>query len=192
MSVDPASFTTLLQAAQAGDSGAEGRLYAQVYAELKRIARSQIRRVGGALTVHPSTLVHEAYLKFVGGAGRELVSSQHFFNLLAQAMRQILIDHARARLADRRGGGAAKVSLQALEGGRFAVEDSAFEIVRIHEALERLAQLDERLVRVAELRLFAGLEISEVAQALGVSEPTVKRDARAVLAFLQAELDQSA
>lgn len=165
--------------------------YAELHAELLRIAHRELSKHRSG-TLETRALVNEAWLKLYASTAPQFANGQHLLCVAAQAMRQILIDHARARLADRRGGGAAKVSLQALEGGRFAVEDSAFEIVRIHEALERLAQLDERLVRVAELRLFAGLEISEVAQALGVSEPTVKRDARAVLAFLQAELDQSA
>lgn len=163
--------------------------YAELHAELLRIAHRELAR-HRAGTLETRALVNEAWLKLYGDHAPQFANGQHLLCVAAQAMRQIIVDHARARLAERRGGGAQAVSLQVLETGRFAVEDSAFDIVRIHAALERLATLDERLVRVAELRLFAGLEVAEVATTLGVSEPTVKRDTRAALAFLQAELGQ--
>lgn len=161
--------------------------YAELHAELLRIAHRELAR-HRAGTLETRALVNEAWLKLYGSSEPQFANGQHLLCVAAQAMRQIIVDHARARLADRRGGGAAPVSLQALETGRFALDDAAYDIVRVHEALQRLGALDERLVRVAELRLFAGLEVSEVAQALGVSEPTIKRDTRAALAFLQAEL----
>lgn len=177
-------FTTLLHAAQAGDSAAEARLYALVYAELKRIARSQIRRVGGALTVHPSTLVHEAYLKFVGGAERELVSSQHFFNVLAQAMRQILIDVAKSRRTEKHGGDLVRTDLD----DEIPLDTAALdEALAIDDALTRLKALDPELAQVVEWHFFAGRSFIEIAASLGLNERTVRRRweaARACLATL--------
>lgn len=174
-------FTTLLHAAQAGDSAAEARLYDQVYAELKRIARSQIRSVGQALTVHPSTLVHEAYLKFVGGAERELQNSQHFFSVLAQAMRQILIDVARSRRAQRHGGDLVRTDL----ADEIPLDQVALdEALAIDEALSHLRAVDPELAQVVEWHFFAGRSFVEIAASLGLNERTVRRRWEAARAFL--------
>ena len=159
---------------------------ATVIEELRLLARRELARHVRGATLETRALVNEAYLKLCGHEG-EYANRHHLLATAAQAMRQIIIDHARARQADRRGGGAQAVSLAALETGRFGVDD-AEQWLRIDQAMRRLGDLDPRLERVAELRYFAGLEVDEVAEVLGVSAPTIKRDSRIARAFLAAEL----
>ena len=159
----------------------------EVIAEIRRIARRELARHVRGMTLETRALVNEAYLKLHANGTPAFANRAHLLATAAQAMRQILIDHARARHAERRGGGAAPVSLAALESGRFCIDD-AEQWLRIDQAMHRLGELDPRLERVAELRYFAGLEVTEVAEVLGVSEPTVKRDSRVARAFLAAEL----
>jgi RNA polymerase sigma factor (TIGR02999 family) len=159
-----------------------------VYADLQRIARAELARHRRGATLNTGALVHEAYLKLFAGSAMTFENRKHFFATAARAMRHVVVDHARARLADRRGGGADHLPIDALEGGPLAVDDRAAELLDVDRALARLATLDERLAEVVELRFFGGLEVSEIADLLGVSEPTVKRHTRAAKAFLHKEL----
>ncbi|HET9768482.1 MAG TPA: ECF-type sigma factor [Thermoanaerobaculia bacterium] len=166
----------------------QARALEVVYADLQRIARAELARHRRGATLNTGALVHEAYLKLFAGSAMSFENRKHFFATAARAMRQVVIDHARARLADRRGAGAEHVPIDALAGGPLAVDDHAEQLLDIDRSLQRLAALDERLAQVVELRFFGGLEVTEIAELLGVSEPTVKRDTRAARAFLQKEL----
>jgi RNA polymerase sigma factor (TIGR02999 family) len=169
--------------AEVDQPGGRDRFLGLVYNDLVRIARAELNRHRRGATLDTCALVNEAYLKLFEGTGLDYENRRHFY-----AMRQVVIDHARARLAQRRGGGAEHVTLDALEGHPLPVDEQAEQLLAIDEALEKLAQLDERLVRVVELRFFAGLEVKDIAGLLGVSEPTIKRDTRAAKAFLMRQL----
>lgn len=179
-------FTRLLALARDGDADAVDRLYAMVYPRLRGMARRQL--AGRGRTLNPTALVHEAYIKLAGAAHGELSDRRHFMAVAARVMRQIIVDDARARQAGKRGSGAAPVTLE--EGGLAALGTAtrAAAVLDLDAALERLARVDERLVRVVELRFFGGLSVEEAAEVLGVSVPTVKRDTRVARAFLQREL----
>jgi RNA polymerase sigma factor (TIGR02999 family) len=158
-----------------------------LYDELHALAHRQVRRSRPGATLSTTALLHEAYLKLEGVdrvAGRE-----HFFALAARAMRQVLVDHARERAAQKRGGGKIVVTLG---GDEPAVEADADELLALDSALSELASVDGRLARVVELRFFAGLSVEETAAALGTSTATVKRDWRAARAFLLAHLGPQA
>jgi RNA polymerase sigma factor (TIGR02999 family) len=158
-----------------------------VMAEVRRIAKRELARHARGLTLETRALVNEVYIKLYDRESPAYANRAHLLATAAQAIRQIVIDHARARQAERRGGGAQAVSLAVLESGRFALDD-AEQWLRVDQAMRKLGQLDPRLEKVAELRYFAGLEVSEVAEILGLSEPTIKRDSRTARAFLAAEL----
>lgn len=147
------------------------RLVEVFYADLKRVARGVHRRTSGTDTMQTTALIHEAYLKLCRSGAWQ--SREHFLNAAAGAMRQALVDHARARLAVKRGG---EYQILSLEEGDdiLAVPEEA--LVELDEALEKLAQLDGRLARVVECRYFAGYSAEETAQALGIAERTVHRD----------------
>ncbi len=179
-SVAAEEITLLLGDARKGSALAQERLYAHVYRELHRLAERQLRgdrEHGGA-----TSLVHEAFFK-LSRAPTEFNDRQHFFATAARAMRQILIDRARERHAERRGGG---VRAQTLEGIALEVSASGHdeELLALNQALDQLAELDMRLAQVVELRFFGGLELSEIAPLLEVSERTLKRDWRRARAFL--------
>lgn len=161
-----------------------------VYADLERIARAELARHRRGETLNTGALVHEAYLKLFGGdrSPMSFENRKHFFATAAKAMRQVLIDYARARVAERRGAGAEHLPLDRFEGHPLAIDQQAEQLIDIDRALAKLAQLDDRLAQVIEMRFFAGLEVTEIADILGVSEPTIKRDTRAAKAFLQKEL----
>lgn len=162
-----------------------------VYDDLLRIARAELSRHRRGETLNTRALVNEAYLKLFSNAESNFESRKHFFATAARAMRQVVIDHARARLTDMRGGGAQHLSIDELDGNHAPIAAQAESLVRMDEALRKLADLDPRLVEVMELRYFAGLEVKDVAELLGVSEPTIKRDTRTVKAFLAMELGTS-
>lgn len=160
-----------------------------VYEDLLLIARAELARHRRGQTLNTRALVNEAYLKlFSADAETDFDSRKHFFATAAQAMRQVVIDYARSRMTDRRGAGAEHIALDDLNGLALPVDAQADQLVAIDAAMQKLSLLDERLVRVVELRFFAGLEVTAIAELLGVSEPTVKRDTRAAKAFLQREL----
>lgn len=160
-----------------------------VYEDLLIIARAELARHRRGQTLNTRALVNEAYLKlFSANAAVDFESRKHFFATAAQAMRQVVIDYARARMTDRRGAGAEHIALDDLNGLALPIDSQADQLVAIDAAMQKLSLLDQRLVSVVELRFFAGLEVAAIAELLGVSEPTVKRDTRAAKAFLQREL----
>lgn len=184
----PSSELTAAVAALAGDSTPSEAALRQLYDELLKIARAELSRHRRGNTLDTRGLVHEAYFKLFGDGERVYANRKHFYATAARAMRQVVIDYARARLADRRGGGAEHVALEALEGQPLPVDAQAEQLVQVDAVLGRLAALDPRLVQVVELRFFSGLEVTEIAELLGVSTATVKRDTRAARAFLEKEL----
>lgn len=158
---------------------------AAVYEALHELAHRQLRRASGA-TLNTTALVHEAWLKLARGAGARFESRGHFLAVAAMAMRQVIVDHGRRRRAQRRGGGNALATESAL--ARVGVDANVEELLAIDAALDKLAALDERLARVVEFRLFAGLEEEEIAEVLGVHVRTVRRDWRKGRAFLLSEI----
>lgn len=187
MTEEPADLTRAI-AASAGDRAAREEALRLAWDDLMRIARAELSRHRRGETLNTRALVNEVYLKLFEGSGGAFENRTHFFATAARAMRQVVIDYARARLAERRGGGAEHVSLDALEGAPLPIDEQAEQLVGMDRALEKLATLDPRLVQVVELRFFAGLEVKDIAELLGVSEPTIKRDTRAAKAFLHKEL----
>jgi len=176
-----ADLTELLNRAQGGDASAREAAFAQIYADLKRIAAAELRRNPGA-TLNTTALVHEAYAKLAAHHAGALASRAHFFSLAARAMRQILVDQARSRLADKRGGREAHTGL---DGAHEVADRRAEELLLVDEALDRLAEHDERAAKVVEWHFFGGFTFTEIAAELDLSERTVRSDwalARAVLA----------
>ncbi|MBL37128.1 MAG: RNA polymerase subunit sigma-70 [Xanthomonadales bacterium] len=169
----PGRLTCLLQAMEQGDPSAFDRLFSMAYQELRIIARNRLMASGAGLTLNPTGLVHETYMKMAASTGSGFHSSRHFFAVAACAMRQIIIDMARRRISAKRGGGQARLEM---ECDQLAVDDQAAQLCELDHQLERLAETDERLVRVIECRFFAGLSEPETAEALSVSVSTVQRD----------------
>jgi len=187
-------LAALLAAAAGGDRRAFDRAFAVLYDQLAQLARAQRRRWRGNETVNTAALLHEAYLKLAapyaedaGAASPRWEGRRHFFALAAQVMRHVLLNYAEAARAAKRGGDARHVPLEAAEGEALSGEE-ADRIVAMHEALERLAQAEPRQARIVECRFFAGLSIPETAEALEISEATVKREWKAASAWLQGEL----
>jgi len=165
--------TVLLRRWSDGDAAALDALLPTVQDELHRLARSYMRREREGHTLEPTALVHEAYLRLVDQRDVQWASRGHFFAIAAQAMRRVLVDHARGHLAAKRGGGAERVTLSGVpDVGPVADLD----VMALHRALDRLAALDQRQARVVELRTFGGLSVDETAAVLGISPATVKRE----------------
>lgn len=178
--------TELLLAYGGGDERVLEKLFPLVYAELRRLAEGYLRGERQNHTLQPTALVHEAYLRLVD----QQVNWQnraHFFGIAARTMRRILVDHARHRLADKRGAGAPRISLdEAID----LSDERASELVALDEALGALAEVDPEKCRLVELRYFAGLSVEEAARALKVSVPTVVRQWRTTKAWLHHELSR--
>ncbi len=177
--------TRLLSAWTNGDAQALDELMPLVYGELHRIARRCWAGQPHGHTLQPTALLHEAYLKLVSQGEKTFQGRAHFFAVASMAMRQVLVNHAEATLAEKRGGGQETVPLEDIE---VAVRQEAQEVVALHEALRALEQMDPRKGRVVELRYFGGLSIEETAAALDVSTITVTRDWQAARAWLAREL----
>jgi RNA polymerase sigma-70 factor, ECF subfamily len=160
-------------------------LFAAVYAELKSLAQSQRRRWEGDYTLNTTALVHEAYVKLAGAGAVRVENRAHFLALAGRAMRQILVNYAERRRAQKRD---ASGAVDPDDGANPLSAAVAEEILELHGALERLARVEERHARVVECRFFAGLQIDETAVALGVSPATVKRDWQFASAWLRREL----
>lgn len=180
----PSEVTRLLSALADGSPDGTDRLASLVYDELHVIAVAAMRREVEGHTLQPTELVHEAYQKLVGQHRTQWRNRHHFFGIAAQAMRRLLVDHARARRQLKRDGGEAIT----LTDNLAREESEAIDVLALHQALDRLAALDPRQVQVVELRYFAGLELSEVAETLGVSRATVVRDWAVARAFLRRAL----
>jgi RNA polymerase sigma factor (TIGR02999 family) len=189
--------TELLRAWGAGDALASESLVRLVYSELRRQAQLAMRREGEGHTLQPTALVHEAWLRLGDQHDARWESRTQFFAVAAQMMRRVLLDHARARRADKRGAGAVQVSLGG--AGHVAAERSglpadgsgldAVDVVALDDALERLAAFDPQKARLVDLRYFAGLSIPEAAAVLGMSTATVGREWAVARMWLRRELE---
>ncbi len=184
----PGEVTLLLQDVRNGDLGAEERLIAVVYKELRRLAASYLRKEAQDHTLQPTALVHEAYLRLTRMEQMDWQSRSHFFGVAAKLMRNILVDHARAHHAEKRGG---SYKIIGLDEAFAASPGRAPEILALDEALDRLAKFDPRQCRIVELRFFSGLNEEETGEVLGVSSRTVKRDWRAAKAWLFREISSN-
>lgn len=165
----------------AGDESALARLIDLVYEDLRQIAHRHLRRERSDHTLNTTALVHEAYLELAERTGPEWQGRARFFALVSRVMRHVLVDYARSRGAAKRGGGRVRVPLREDSA---AVDGGLVDLLAMDEALEALAQKDERLARVVECRFFGGLSDAEIANALGVSERTVGRDWQRARAWL--------
>jgi RNA polymerase sigma factor (TIGR02999 family) len=181
-----AELTALLVQWSRGDRAALERLLPMIYDECRRIASRQLRHEHREHTLDPTALVHEAYLRLVDQRNATWENRAQFFGVVAQVMRRILVDYARARYAKKRGGSAVLVSLQAAAAA--SSDPQIADIIAIDEALGRLAVRDPDQVRIIELRFFAGLSVEETAHVLARSPRTVKREWRLAKAWLYREL----
>ena len=184
----PGAVTRLLTELNAGDRSALDRLFPLVYAELRMIADREMRGERPGHTLQPTALVHEAYLRLLGGNRSVPWNDRaHFLSSAARAMRNVLVDHARTRNARKRGSGLRVTLDEGLQGSAQSVVD----FVVLDDALTRLGAESDRAVKVVELRFFGGLELEEIAQVLGVSLITVNRDWRFAKAWLADALGES-
>lgn len=186
-STAPGEITRLLAAARQGDESAMNRLVALVYEELRAMARRQLRQRRPGQTLTTTALVHEAYLRLVDYSGATWEDRSHFFSVAALAMRHLVVDSARRRMAKKRGGEDVRISFDELRPGggeEPGAEARAVEVLDLDRALTSLGALDERLSKLVELRFFAGLTEEEAARVTGTSERTVRRDWRKARAFL--------
>ena len=189
MAAPATDVTSELDALRGGDTAAQDRLLRAVYAELHRLAHRERRHEHADHTLNTTALVHEAYFKLLGPGRHSFDNRAHFFAAAARAMRQVLVDHARARQRLKRGGGQQAVPLAAEPADPDLLTDEhAAEILDLDEALDGLARLDPRQARVVECRYFGGLSVEETAEALAISEATVKREWRSARAWLYAAL----
>jgi RNA polymerase sigma factor (TIGR02999 family) len=164
--------TRLLEAAGGGDRRALDALYEQVYGELRQMAASGMRKERGGHTLQPTALVNEAFLR-LNPAGAAWDNRRHFFGAAAQAMRRILVDHARQKYAEKRGAGLERITLSDLD---VSAPEEDLDVLAVNDALTALAEEDPRLADVVNLRFFAGMSIEDTARALDTSPATVKRD----------------
>jgi RNA polymerase sigma factor (TIGR02999 family) len=169
-----AQLTELLSAARLGDQRAAGEAFSLLYAELHKLARSKLRQHQSMTLLDTTSLLHESYLRLVGAQALPVSDRHHFFAYAARVMRSVIVDFARARLAERRGGAADDLVLDTGIAGKVATP--ANDVLRVHDALDVLAKADPRLAQVVELRYFGGMTEAEIAQMLGTSERTVRRD----------------
>ncbi len=189
MSADP-NVTQIIAQISAGDQTAAARLLPHVYEQLRALAASFFQRQPGNHTLQPTALVHEAYVKLVGGDSGGWENRKHFFDVAAMAMRQLLTDHARRRAALRHGGQAARMTLSDSDGaiGGQSGGDGELDVEALDAALTRLSRLDPRQGRIVELRYLAGLTAEETAEVLGISERTVRLEWQTARAWLRREL----
>lgn len=165
--------TRLLERINAGDKAAMSELLPLVYEELRSLASSYLQRERADHTLQPTALVHEAYLRLVDQRRAKWESRGHFIAIAATAMRRILVNHARDRARLKRGGGAHR---EPLTTNLVQTDEPAVDLLALDDALEKLATIDERKVRIVEARYFAGLTVAETADAMGLSQSTVKRE----------------
>lgn len=183
--ISPEPVTQLLKEAQAGDRAALDALLPLVYGELRRLAAAHLSRERVGHTLQPTALVHEAYLRLVDQHSADWRNRAHFFGLAAEMMRRILVNHAVSRNAAKRGSGETHIALD--EALSFSKARDV-NLVRLDEALKRLADLDGEQAKIVELRFFAGLSVEEVADVMDISDTTVKRKWRAARAWLFAQI----
>jgi RNA polymerase sigma factor (TIGR02999 family) len=188
MTPAPSEVSQLLRAWSEGDRAAFDKLMPLVYEELRQMAKRYMDRQQVGHTLQTTALIHEAYLRLVDQSEAQWQNRAHFFAVAATAMRHILVDHARARQAAKRGGAARAVTLD--EAAAVSVEEAA-ELVALDDALESLAAFDQRKSRVVEMKYFGGLTVEETAEALQVSPETVARDWRLARTWLLRELSKT-
>lgn len=188
MSALPSEVSELLRQLSGGDGAAGTRLQPVLYRELRRLAAHYLRGERRSQSLQPTELVHEAYLRLMGNEAVTWEGRCHFMALAAISMRRILVERARKKIAEKRGGGATRLALDDLE--LFAPEKSA-EVLALNEALDRLSKLSPRQSRVVELRFFAGLSFDEIAKMERLSPRTVKYDWNAARAWLHREIARS-
>ncbi|MEW5916871.1 MAG: sigma-70 family RNA polymerase sigma factor [Gemmatimonadota bacterium] len=181
-------MTRLLVQLQGGKHEVSEKLIPLVYAELHDLAVSYLRRERSDHTLQPTALVHEAYLRLVDQRNTTWQNRAHFFGIAAQAMRRILLDHARRKRAGKREGAAQRVTL---DEGIAETPQRSIDLIALDVALERLKALDERQYKVVELRFFGGLDVEQTAEVLGISPATVKRDWVFAKAWLHRELSET-
>jgi RNA polymerase sigma factor (TIGR02999 family) len=167
------NLTLLLTQMQQGDDSAGAKAIALVYSELHRIASRELRGERPGHLLQTTALIHEAYTRLIGSSGLEIQNRGHFFAVASQQMRRVLVDYARANNAQKRGGGAAKVSLEQVQAG---IDPRSIDLVALDESLHALESVDPRAAQVVELRFFGGYSDQEISQAIGVSVATVRRD----------------
>jgi RNA polymerase sigma factor (TIGR02999 family) len=182
----PAEVTRLLQAASAGDPKAAAELLPLVYEELRRLATQKMAREAANHTLQPTALVHEAWLRLAGSEAARFENRAHFFGAAAEAMRRILIERARRRLAAKRGAGAGVVDLDEIEIPSPVADDD--QLLAVNEALEKFNSLDPRKAELVKLRYFVGMNFEEAAAALGIAVPTAKQWWAYARAWLTVEL----
>jgi RNA polymerase sigma factor (TIGR02999 family) len=182
----PSEVTQLLLEWRQGDREALDRLVPLVYAELRRVASQQLRSERSDHTLQPTALVHEAYTRLVA-AEIAWTDRTHFFAIAARTMRRVLVDHARSRQREKRGGGAVRITL---DDGFELKSENPDETLALDAALDRLQEVDARKADVVQLHYFGGLTYDQIAEALGISAATVDRDLRMAKAWLHAELGE--
>lgn len=190
---DPAApdLTQWLREARQGDAASLDRAFRLLYPELQRIARSRLRGHQVPTLLDTESLVHESFLRFAQGAAVDFANRKHFYAWVAKAMRHLVVDFVRRRQAQQRGGDLERVTLHTeldAQLGALGPDAQGLEVQRLHEALERLAQLDPALAELVELRFFAGCTEAEAAEVLGVSERTLRRQWQKARAALLLEL----
>ena len=180
------SVTGLLRAWGAGDAQASDSLVRLVYAELRRQARLALRREGAGHTLQPTALVNEAWMRLVDQREVDWQNRAQFFGIAARVMRRVLIDHARERQAEKRGGGVIPLTLSGVDAAPSS--DASIDVCALHEALDRLAVFDPDQAKIVELRYFGGLSIDETAAVMECSPSTIKREWATARAWLKREL----
>ncbi len=181
----PDQLTAVLARAASGERSASDQLMPLVYDQLRALAQSYLRQQSSGHTLQATALVHEAYIRLLGGRQIAWESRAHFFDVAARAMRQVLCNHARDLRRVKRGSGRARITLSEADTPSGA---SQVDLVDLDDALTELAELDERQSRIVELRFFSGMTVEEVVQVLGVSTTTVEREWRAARAWLSSVL----
>lgn len=181
-------ITSILKEWNGGDEAAKERLIPFVYEELKMQARFLMSRERADHTLQPTALVHEAFMRLAKQTGVEWQNRSHFYGIASRLMRQILVDHARAHSAGKRGSNAIHFSVEDLE---IPVEDRAVSILIVDEVLERLSSFDEQQAKVVEMRFFGGFNNAEIADALDISERTVVREWQSARLWLLRELSRN-
>lgn len=185
MSDDHQQVTQLLAAVREGDPASRDQLMSIVYNELRRLASSHMRKERDNHTLQATALVNEAYLR-LAGAELQATDRIHFFALTAQTMRRILVDHARTRSREKRGGGFVQTTL---DGSVAVSPENGAAVVELDDALQRLAEFDERAAKAIELMYFGGLSYDEVGSVLGVAKTTIFEDIKIAKAWLAKEMD---
>lgn len=180
--------TTLLREMADGRDEAADELLELVHGELRALAGALFRQERPGHTLQPTALVHEAWMRLVGGAQPDYANKTHFLAIAARTMRRVLVEHARRRDAAKRGGDLARVTLDETSGPMGEDPALGIDVLALHEALEKLAELDPRQARIVELRWFGGLTVPEVAEAIGIATRTVELDWTMARAWLQREL----